>query len=311
MKLSDLVYYRNTLDSIDINGVKHSALAELDHVRYLVAETGVDLHDFADSIRQRYSAAVQGIDGLAQILVDLKSSIDQRIESCQDAYFQESTRLYEQEMCWETNDYILNRRLTIDDNSREILESRLRNATDWRIPGMILRPGEENFIESLVPMDPLYLVDHAQELLDPTLNQFNEVYRRRLRPYVIQESDLQIFHELPWEQFGFIFAYNFFNYKPYEVLQRYLRELFVLLRPGGVLLFTYNDCDRGHGVALAERSFMCYTPKNQLIRFAENVGFDLTHQHTGQNDLCWLEFKRPGKITTLRGNQPLAKIVRK
>lgn len=311
MKLSDLVYYRNTLDTIDIARVKQTALAELDHVRYLVAETGIELHDFADSIQQQYRTAAQGIDDLAQVLVDLRANIDQRIEYRQDEYFKESLRLYEQEMCWETNDYILNRRLAIDDASKEVLESRLKAATDWRIPGMILRPGHEDFIENLVPMDPLYLVDHDQALLDPVLDKFNSVYRNRLRPYVISESDNAIFGQLPHGQFGLIFAYNFFNYKPMEVVQRYLGEMFDLLRPGGTLLFTFNNCDRGHGVALAEHSFMCYTPQSRLVRLAENVGLDLTHQYTGLQDLSWLEFKRPGKIETMRGNQPLAKIVRK
>ena len=311
MKLSDLVYYRNTLDSIDIQRVKHDALAELDHVRYLVAETGAELHDSGESIQQKYSAAVQGIDELAQVLVDLKEDIGRRIEYREDDCFRDSLNFYETVMRHETVEDVLTRKLAIDNNSRDILEARLRAATDWRIPGMIIRPGVENFIENLVPMDPLYLVDHDQELLNPTLDKFNIVYRNRLRDYVISEFDSEIFEKLPRGQFGLIFAYNFFNYKPYEVIQRYLVELFEQLRPGGTLLFTFNDCDRGHGVALAERNFMCYTPKSKIVRYAEKIGLDLNHEHSGEQDLSWLEFKKPGTVMTLRGSQPLAKIVRK
>ena len=297
MKLSDLVYYRNTLDSIDINCVKQDALAELDHVRYLVAETGGDLHNYGEIIQQKYSAAVQGIDELAQVLVDLKEDIGRRIEYREDDCFRDSLNFYETIMRHETVEVVLTRKLNIDDQSREILDARLRSATDWRIPGMIIRPGVENFIENLVPMDPLYLVDHDQALLDPTLDKFNVVYRNRLRKYVISESDDDIFEKLPRGQFGLIFAYNFFNYKPYEVIQRYLVELFEQLRPGGTLLFTFNDCDRGHGVALAEKNFMCYTPKSKIVRSAEKIGFDLTHEHTGDQDLSWLEFKKPEVVT--------------
>jgi hypothetical protein len=108
-----------------------------------------------------------------------------------------------------------------------------------------------------------------------------------------------------------IFAYNYFNYKPIEVINRYLEELFNKLRPGGSLIMTYNDCDQDHGVQLAEKNFMCYTPGQHIVNRAENVGLELFAQHTGQGDLSWFEFKKPGHIQSLRGGQTLAKIMPK
>jgi hypothetical protein len=94
-----------------------------------------------------------------------------------------------------------------------------------------------------------------------------------------------------------------------ELITRYITEAYQKLRPGGTLIMTYNDCDRAHGVALAERNFMCYTPGSEILKIAELTGFDCTYQHTGLGDLSWIELQRPGKITSLRGGQTLAKIV--
>jgi hypothetical protein len=54
---------------------------------------------------------------------------------------------------------------------------------------------------------------------------------------------------------------------------------------------------------------MCYTPKKLIVSHAESVGFECDFEHDGAGDVSWLEFRKPGEITTLRGGQTLAKIV--
>jgi hypothetical protein len=81
------------------------------------------------------------------------------------------------------------------------------------------------------------------------------------------------------------------------------------MRPGGTLIMTYNNCDRAQGVGLVERGFMCYTPKKLIVAHAESVGFECEFEHDGAGDVSWLEFRKPGEITSLRGGQTLAKIV--
>ena len=87
---------------------------------------------------------------------------------------------------------------------------------------MIIRPGIETFIDDMVAFDPLYLVDDQHELLDPAMDRFNTLYQRRLRPYVVNErSDDEILGKLPNNQFGMCLVYNYFNYRPFEVIKRY------------------------------------------------------------------------------------------
>jgi hypothetical protein len=154
------------------------------------------------------------------------------------------------------------------------------------------------------------LVDTHQDLLTPSIQKFTAEYQRRLRPYVIDDRQPgTIMHQLPDRQFGFVFAFNFFNFRPLELIQRYLTELHSKLRPGGVLIMTYNNCDRSHGVGLAERNWMLYTPKRLILEHALSLGFELVTAQDGLGDVSWLEFKRSGDIDSLRGGQSLAKII--
>jgi hypothetical protein len=75
------------------------------------------------------------------------------------------------------------------------------------------------------------------------------------------------------------------------------------------MLFTYNNCDRAHGVALAERAWMMYQPKRLILAHVDRVGLELVNSHEGLGDLSWLELRKPGNIESLRGGQTLAKIV--
>ena len=100
----------------------------------------------------------------------------------------------------------------------------------------------------------------------------------------------------------------FFNFKPLELLKRYLDELYKKMRPGGVLIFTYNDCDLWQGVDLVERSFMCYTPGSQIRSYAESLGFVIETNVTDPPNAAWFEMTKPGERESLRGGQVLAKI---
>jgi hypothetical protein len=309
MKLSTIVHYRNQLDTVSVQQICDQTEHELAAINHIVASQEHDVGFYKARIAKRLTSVHESFDQLARVFAGLKTDLDTAIQKHQAAYYEESTRLYQQEISHETPEHILSRQLAIDNDSDLLLRTRLRNYTDWRIPGMIIRPAHESFIEEMVPLDPLYVVDQLQDLIDPAVSRFNETYRARLRQYVINEDDEQILGSLPDNQFGLIFAYNYFNFKPMELIKQYLTEVYQKLRSGGTMIMTYNNCDRAHGVALTEQHFMCYTPGSEIVKFAESIGFDVTYQHTGLADLAWIELQRPGKIVSIRGGQTLARIV--
>ena len=239
----------------------------------------------------------------------LKKELRLEIKQHEQEYLINSFRVYQEEMLHDTADTILNRRMRIDDDDDLMLRSRLRNLTDWRLPGMIIRPGVETYIEEMVPLDPLYIVDHDPALVRPAISKFTPEYQQRLREYVINDwTDDPILDELPDNQFGTIFAYNYFNHKPMPIICKFLTEFYQKLRPGGTVLMTYNNCDRAHGVIRAEHAWMLYTPQRLIEQHANDIGFELTTAYDGKGDVSWIEFRKPGDIVSIRGGQTLAKI---
>jgi len=202
--------------------------------------------------------------------------------------------------------------MRIDDDDDIVLRTRLKNLADWRLPGMIIRPGLENYIEDMVPLDPLYVVDHDRELMRPAISKFTPEYQRRLREYVINDwADGTILSQLPNNQFGTIFAYHYFNHKPVSIIYKFLTEFYEKLRPGGSVLMTYNNCDLAHGVIRAEHAWMLYTPLRLIQQHANGLGFELAGMYNGKRDVSWIEFRKPGDIVSLRGGQTLAKVLAK
>ena len=310
MKLSDLVGYLNLLDSDELSPDYAVAMSRFQAIVHVIVNHAVQIDNFADDVNNKLQKIANSFADAQQTVEDLKHSVRRQIAQLEPAQYQQSLGLYEDEMGYETSEYILNRRLAIDSKSEAYLRARLLRYTDWRVPGMIIRPGLEKFIEHLVPLDPLYVLDQNLELVEPALNQFTVEYRQRLRPYAVDDyNNENAMWQLPDGQFGFIFAYNYFNFKPMSILRKYIDQMYAKLRPGGVALFTFNDCDWRQGVTLAEKNFMCYTPGTEVVSHASSLGFEILDRYRGQGNLAWLEIKKPGEIESLRGGQTLAKIV--
>lgn len=310
MKLSELVDYLNLLEQDEHNPDYVMAMKKFESMIYMVNNHPIQIEVFKQELSDRVNHVYQSFDQVQSTIDEIKDKIRIMIGQREALQFEQSQRLYSDEMCYETDDYILNRRLAIDDDSNILLRAHLKNYSDWRLPGLIIRPSKENFIEDLVPLDPLYLVDQNLNLLKPSIDAFTVEYQRRLRPYDVNDYEYaDPLWQLPDNQFGLIFSYNYFNYKPIDVIRRYLNNMYQKLRPGGVAIFTYNNCDYAHGTALSEKNFMCYTPGRLVRSHAESQGFEILFEHRGQGDVAWIELRKPGEIESVRGGQTLAKIV--
>lgn len=309
MKLSELVGYLHLLNQEDVNPDYDLAMKKFHAMHHLILNHAVQFpaesSDFKTAVDQLQRAFVR-VDSVVDSLKELILHIIQHMEMKQ---LKRNERWYFEEAISMSNDQIINHnRLRIDDDGNVLLRSHLKNCTDWRLPGMIIRPAQESFIEDLVPMDPLYLVDHNLELLQSAVSIFTPEYQRRLRQYAVNDyQDENPLWQLPDNQFGLVFVWNYFQFKPLSIVGRYLKDIYKKLRPGGICIFTYNECDREHGVQLAEQNFMCYTPGRLIRKHAEFIGFEIMTNHHGS--VTWLEIKKPGKIESIRGGQSLAKII--
>jgi SAM-dependent methyltransferase len=312
MKLSDLVNYQMELDAMSAVGIRQRADIDLGKITYIVAQQSIQLAEHANSLQHKQKEIQQTFDAFENNLNQLKAELKQLITDTEKPWFAESYRLYEEEMIHESVEYILDRRPNITDETQQFYSTRIMRYNSWLHPAMIIRPGKETYINHLLASDPLYLVDESHDLLQPAISQFNPLYQQRLRPYSINERNSdKILDKLPNEQFGFVLAYNFFNFRPFEIIRRYLTEIYQKLRPGGVLAMTFNDCDRDKGVILAEQHFCCYTPGYLVRELAQSLGYEVVFSWTDQGPATWLELRKPGNFISLRGGQALAKIIPK
>jgi hypothetical protein len=312
MKLSELVAYKTALNKLTARTAQREIELSLGKITHLVDSQPIQLEDFKQQLDTQYTAINQHIDQFEIQLNELKRSIKTQIEIEEKYWFQESYRLYDQEMRNDSADYILNRRPVLDNETENLLRVRVQNYVDWQHSGMIIQPGLEKFVEDMVGYDPLYLIAQHHDLLVPAFDRFPEEYQRRLRLYTVREElDHDILEKVPNGQIGLCLVYNFFEFKPFEIVRKYLTEIYQKLKPGGTLIMTFNDCDRDKAVKLAEQHYACYTPGAMVQQFAATVGYDQIFSWNNNGPTTWLELRKPGTLTSLRGGQTLAKIVHK
>ncbi len=309
MKLSDYVAFLNLLDTVDVTPDRVAAVRGLAAIVKSVTDYQHQIHDFTQRLQNDFADIRQGLDHFSQTISELRSCVQQIIIQQESDYLQNSIRIYQSEMIHESHDYILNRKLVIQGDDLEYVNSRLRCLSDWRYPGMCIRPGLDDYVKIMVPLDPLYIVDQGLDLLDPAIQQFDPQYQRRLRQYTVNDyRSTAILEKLPDSQFALVFAYNFFNYRPLPVIERYMTEIYAKLRPGGTVIITYNNCDRAHSVRLSEHNFMMYTPFRLLKPVLEKIGYIDISTRVCDGDTDILEIVKPGELATIRGGQTLAKI---
>jgi hypothetical protein len=312
MILSELVAYRRHLEDITQDGSIDYLRREIDPVIYSVTNSQQTNADHIAALEHAKATIVSGLQDFQQSLDRIKTDVDREIERNQAAYLSRSYGLY-QDMCHgDTTDYILDRRIQITSQTEDFVLSRIRRRDTWKYPAAIIRPGKEAWIDHMVAFDPLYVVDHHNDLFDPARSRFTHVYNSRVRWIcVVEKDDHEILQALPNDQMGFVMAWNFFHYKPFEVIKQYLTEVFKKLRPGGVFAFSINDGDLAGGVANAERMFMCYTPGSMIMSISQRIGFAVELRHELDRAVTWIELQRPGEKPSLRAGQALAKVINK
>lgn len=311
MNLSNIVRYLNNLDTLSVHGAAATAMAEVAKITHSVQSSEVQIDGYAGNLTLIQQDLELSLQKYEEKLTQLRRSVQDLINSQESTYFTNSTNNYQQGMRQDTASQILERTRVIDSKMEKLLRNRLNTYANWQYPGMVIRPAHCVGLDSLVAFDPLYLVDTDEDLLSPVRSLFTEAYQHRLRYYVIREYVTDsIFWNLPQSQFGFVYALNYFEFKPWEIIKQYLTEIFVLLRPGGACLFTFNDCDHWPAVGLVEYNLYCYTPGHLVMEYVRKLGFEIIYQYNNQAGVSWTEIRKPGVLDSIRGGQALASILR-
>jgi SAM-dependent methyltransferase len=308
MKLSELVLLKNQLDARSTGELRDQASRELNEIIYLV---NTKTAEHQSIFEERQQSIQKSFDTFENELNLLKAELKQKIEIAEKPYFQQSYDIYQNEMTEGLDvTFGVRQQPRLD---RDLFRSRLRKYTDWKYSAMCIRPAMEDFVDDMVACDPLYLVDLSHDHLLPAMGRFNEKYQNRLRTYTVNEDLEQgeILGRIPNNQFGLVFAFYYFNFRPIEYIKKWLTEIYQKLKPGGVLLMTFNDCDRSSAIIMVEEMFCAYTPGYLIYELAASIGYEVEFSWHDERPTTWVEFKKPGHLETLKGGQTLAKIVSK
>jgi len=266
----------------------------------------------------KYQHIQTAFDHFEQTLDELKVQVKKLLTEQEPEWLERSLVGYKESLRLKMSqhpDFLIqhrNQRTCISQPIEDLFVARLMRHSDWHYPAMIIHPGVEPFMQHLVGSDPLYIVDESDLLIDQlVMKNYNPVYQRRLRPYVIEESfEHEILEQLPNNQFGLCFAYNYFNFRPVEMIGKYLKEIYQKLSPGGQLIMTFNNCDHPGPFDLVMRNYACYATSEIIKKLGLDANYEIDFfcDHPADG-LTWIEFRKPGTLSSLRGGQTMAKIV--
>ena len=315
MKLSELVAYKTGLEHYDFirssRGLikkineSQSDIARSNHINDDAIRFGQDT--YSEQIANDLDSLERQIESLNDNYVYYKNQIDQLILEHEVEYIKHDEENISQTLGEGIKD-LTDRQLRMSAKQKREFISRINLYAEWRWPALIIRPENQDMVEAMCAFDPLYICDLYDDLIQPYVKKFNQVYQNRLRPYTIKpfapkQKSLDV---LPQGQFGFIVAYNLFEHYPLSMVKQMLQEIEKLLKPGGTLLFTFNNCDLSRNIRTIEMGLRCYTPYRLLKPILDQIGFRVVKLETeGDN---WLEIKKPGTLRTVRGGQTIGKV---
>jgi hypothetical protein len=80
------------------------------------------------------------------------------------------------------------------------------------------------------------------------------------------------------------------------------------LRPGGTIIFTYNNADMPAAAAYAENYFMTYVPESVLVPMAESIGFETIYLYNCEPAYSIIELRKPGELRSIKVGQTVGEI---
>lgn len=307
MKLSQLVKLKESLTTF----IKTEQVDdELDQLKQVVESIqppvcDPEITNYITSLSSTIDQAKHLISVEVAKIPTLTSQIDSKIAEMSQKYFAAN---YQMELALTEEGERRTRNKAFSDDARELLTHRLQIYSDWHYPGLEIGPGSGTWTSELVGNDPLYLLDIRQSYLDEAKSQFPSAYQQRLRTYLVSENESEDLSILPQNQFGFVVSINVFDYFAFDKIRHYLEEVWKLLRPGGVFLFTYNNGERYKCAQLAENGTVSYIPKTLLATFCETHGYEVVKTFDLDNTVSWIEIRKPGELKTVKAHQAMGEI---
>jgi hypothetical protein len=329
MNVKDLVKFKNDL----LNTRQKLLLDEVISEKIKIIDDFCCRHEITD-YTQDTDQCISIYKGLSSHNKDIITLVDNLIKKVEDDIILQVNKT----VSIGEDERHLSNYLATSDSIEQIICTRISSYSNWKFPGLQLhcryfRPESKNYqgpntfsnpthrINSMVACDPLYLVSTDKEHLNEIISYHNPIYRNRLRLYEITMRSLFLqgrnLSQLPYAQFGFILCWDFLNYLSIKTVEWYLNECIRLLRPGGSLMFSYNNGDIESSAKLFDQGRAAWATAQIIQKMIEEIGFDIIRSEnhsTNDNEdtwVSWYEVKKPGELKTVRLNQAIGVVLTK
>lgn len=312
-KLYDLVKFKNylkdNLNQFDLQIVLEEKLQFINKSKKIFPE---HFEYFDKKINEYTKLTAQNkkiIDEINDELSELNNDIDATADSMFD---NDEYREFFGEVHFTNPD--AQHELMVSDELQSWINSSITQYSDWHYPALQINPRHKKWIDSMVANDPLYLTHHSLTTIKDMIQAYPSLYQNRLRLYKIVNRN---FSKLPQEQFGFVLCWDNFNHLSLDKIEKYIREVWKLLRPGGFFTFSYNNCDLEETVYKVECRGGSYASTRRLTKLFDEIGYEIVELRDIKTEdafnayISWATIKKPGNRSTVKASQALAQILTK
>ena len=307
-KLTDLVRYRNELaniiNSLNLRNAINKKIILLKQVQGNNA-VAYNVKQIDNNYKQLIIDNDSNINQLNELIMLINTDIDTL-----------ATTLFSDRELLTTNARF---DLPFDLDIRSLVKTKIKQYCDWHYPGLQISCNKKEWIDCMVTSDPLYLTDSAEDRaviiqLTNLISEYPLQYQNRLRLYSVTGHD---FSALPKSQFSIIVCWDFLNYIELASIAEYMRQMFTLLRAGGVFMFSYNNCDIVESASLAAGNGMSWATARAIKQLCNDIGYEVIafedHETSDAHitHVSWCEIRKPGKLTSIKAHQVAGKILEK
>lgn len=304
MKLHELVQLRNELQkAIDFDSVGNEVAKNKQSLSQLYTISSEHYHPILNELIAEQEKIDLILTNNKELLQLKLNQVNKDINYLTNKFFNEN---YQLECKFSDVSSVRQYRyLYINSDADTLLVNKIRQYSTWEYPALEIGCRDGEWTKHLVSSDPLYIADDFPEFINKTVSQFTVEYQARLRKYPIVDYKIP---KLPVNQFGFIFSFNFFNYLSLDTIKQLLIQAHSWMRPGGTMLFTYNNADMSASAGLCDSYVMTYVPKSMLVPMIESLGFDIVETKDFEPSTSWIEIRKPGILQTVKAHQALGEI---
>jgi hypothetical protein len=310
-KLHDLVEFRNYLiDQLDHLSLDESIQGKIESIEKTKRIFPLQQDDFCNITINDFLLIKQQSQEVIDNIVNKISMLDLEIDSVAASLFDndEYRNNFNEDR---TQGPEFKNSLIVSAELEGILVSKITEYSDWQYPALQINPRSKKWIDPMVAGDPLYLTHCNINLVKEIIKPYPDLYQNRLRLYEIVDRD---FSKLPQAQFSFVLCWDNFNYLSSEYVEKYIREVYRLLRPGGHFMFSYTNGDLT-GSALRAESWACaYASARWIKKLCTEIGYEVIDLKDFDTDdafnthVSLAILKKPGILNTVKAAQAMAEI---